>query len=269
VSDAARLLSAYDAQLRDLVPDPLPAGMIVERDGPILRFLHLGGRGFVTYRDLGGLEGAELDQLIARQVRLFAERGSRFEWKLRGHDRPADLPERLRAAGLVPEDEETIEIAPVSLVAGPPRLPEGVALREAAGRRDLERIEAMEKTVFGTDHGPLADVLEAERDADPDGITIVLAEAGEAVVCAGWIRFEGGTDFATLWGGGTLPAWRHRGVYRAMVACRANLAARRGFRLLQTDASSASRPILEALGFIPVTTTTPYIWSPSSALPGS
>ena len=86
--DVAELLAAYDAQVRDRVPDPLPRGVTVERDGPLLRFLGLAGRGFVVYRDLGGLEGGDLDELIARQVHVFAERGERFEWKLHGHDRP-------------------------------------------------------------------------------------------------------------------------------------------------------------------------------------
>jgi GNAT superfamily N-acetyltransferase len=81
-------------------------------------------------------------------------------------------------------------------------------------------------------------------------------------VCAAWIRFEGDTEFATLWGGATLPDWRRRGIYRATVAYRTRLAARRGFRYLETDASDDSRPILERLGFTAVTTTTPYIWSP-------
>jgi hypothetical protein len=30
------------------------------------------------------------------------------------------------------------------------------------------------------------------------------------------------------------------------------------------DASSESRPILERLGFVAVTTTTPFIWSPTT-----
>jgi GNAT superfamily N-acetyltransferase len=89
-----------------------------------------------------------------------------------------------------------------------------------------------------------------------------LAEAGETVVCAGWVRFQAGTEFATLWGGSTLPAWRSRGVYRAVVAYRAQLAAAHGFRYLEVDASSESRPILERLGFVAVTSTTPYVWSP-------
>jgi GNAT superfamily N-acetyltransferase len=264
VPDAAELLAAYDAQLRAHVPDRLPDGVTVERDGPLLRFLGLAGRGFVLYRDLGGLDGAELDELIARQARVFAERGERFEWKLHGHDRPADLPRRLRAAGFVPEDEETVVISPVAPLARPPELPDGVALREVTERSDLDRVAELERTAWerGGDDGSLAESLEAEREADPEGLTIVVAEAGAEVVCAGWVRFERGTDFATLWGGATLPAWRGRGIYRATVAYRARLAAGRGFRFLQVDASDDSRPILERLGFTAVTTTTPYVWSP-------
>lgn len=90
----------------------------------------------------------------------------------------------------------------------------------------------------------------------------MVAEAGAEVVSAAWMRFERGTEFATMWGGATLSEWRGRGIYPALVAHRANLAAERGFRYLETDASSDSRPILERLGFVPVTTSTPYVWSP-------
>lgn len=263
MSDVPSLLAAYDAQVRDRMPDPLPRGVTVERDGPLLRFLGLATRGFVVYRDLGGLEGADLDELIARQVHVFAERGERFEWKLHGHDRPTDLPQRLRAAGFMPEETETIVIAPVGDIAGEPRLPDGVSIREVTSRADFERVAALERAVWG-DHDQqswLVDMLESERAVDPDALTIVVAEAGVNVVCAAWIRFEGDTEFATLWGGATLPEWRRRGIYRATVAYRANLAAGRGFRYLETDASDDSRPILERLGFTAVTTSTPYVWS--------
>ena len=111
--------------------------MTVELTDRFLRFLGLAGRGFVLYRDLGGLEGPELDELIARQVRVFAERGEGFEWKLHGHDQPIDLPQRLRAAGFVPEDTETIVIARVA-ESTQVRLPDGVSLREVASRADFD-----------------------------------------------------------------------------------------------------------------------------------
>jgi hypothetical protein len=175
VADVAELLAAYDAQLRARVPERLPGGASAERDGPLLRLLGLGGRGFVGYRDLGGLEGGAVDELIARQVRVFTDRDEAFEWKVHGHDRPADLTQRLRAAGFVPEDEETVVIAPVAEIAGPPNLPDDVFLREVTERRDLDRIAAMEAAVWGDDHGWLAANLEAEWKADPDAITIVVA----------------------------------------------------------------------------------------------
>jgi GNAT superfamily N-acetyltransferase len=261
--DPAQLLVAYDSQLRARVPERRPPGLEYEWDGPVLRFTGFGDQGWVLYRDLGGLEGSALDELIERQVRVFAERGERFEWKYHGHDRPADLPERLRRAGFETEDLETIVIARVADIAGPPSLPEGVTLRDVTERADLERIAAMEAAVWGDDHGWLPDGLGKELAADPDGMSIVVAEADGVVVCAAWIRYEHGTDFATLWGGATLPDWRGRGIYKATVAHRAGLAAERGFSYLEVDASDDSRPILERLGFVPVTTTTPFVWSPA------
>jgi GNAT superfamily N-acetyltransferase len=264
--DVSPLLDAYGAQLRAHVHDRLPDSVTVERDGPLVRTVGFGNRGFVEYRHLAGLDGEELDTLIARQVQIFAERGEPFEWKLHSYDRPPDLPRRLRLAGFVPEDEETVVIASVDDAAGRPLLPDGVSLREVTDRSDLDRIAAFEQNVWedGEDRGWLAESLEAERTADPLGLRIVVAEAGGVIVCAGWVRFEHGTDFATLWGGTTMPAWRGRGIYRALVAYRASLAAQRGFRFIQVDASSASRPILERLGFSAVTTTTPYVWSPDA-----
>lgn len=262
--DVSELLAAYDGQVRARVPDPLPLGVTVERDGPLLRFSGLGGRGFVVYRDLGGVEGDDLDELIVRQVHVFGELGESFEWKLHGHDRPADLPVRLRAAGFVPEDTETVVIAPVAEIAADVQLPDDVSLREVTSRADLERIAGFEQVVWGDedDHRWLVDMLESERAVDPGALTIIVVEADASVVCAAWIRFERGTEFATFWGGATRPEWRRRGIYRATVAYRANLAAKAGFRYLETDASDDSRPILERLGFTAVTTTTPYVWSP-------
>lgn len=261
--DVGLLLHAYDAQLRAHVHDRLPGSVQVERDGPLLRTVGFGGRGYVEYRDLAGLDGAELDALIARQVQVFAGRGERFEWKLHGHDRPADLPDRLRAAGFVPEETETVVIGRVDAVAAEPSLPEGVVIREVSERGDFARIARLEEAVWNEDHSWL-DALAEEREADPEGLRIFVAEAGDLDVSAGWMRFPSGTEFVTFWGGGTLPAWRGRGIYRALVAHRAKLAAERGRRYVEVDASDDSRRILERLGFVPVTTTTPYVWSPSA-----
>ena len=86
----------------------------------------------------------------------------------------------------------------------------------------------------------------------------MIAVAGDTPIAAARVEFHAGTDFASLWGGGTLAAWRGRGVFRSLVAYRAALAAARGFRYLQVDALPDSRPILKRLGFVELAMTTPF-----------
>jgi GNAT superfamily N-acetyltransferase len=262
VLDPARLLAAYDEQLRGHAE--ADGSVVSERDGPVVR-VHYAGRGFLSYRTLDGLTGAALDALIERQVAHFAERDQAFEWKTRAHDEPADLPDRLCAHGFVPEPTETVVVGLARELATDPELPPGVALRAVTDDADLVCVAAMESAVWSEDRAWLTDDLRIRVRV---GDTVVLAaEAADEVVSAGWVVYRPGTDFAGLWGGSTLAAWRGRGIYRALVARRAQLAVAEGYRYLQVDASDESRPILERLGFVPVTTTTPYIWTPPGRSP--
>jgi predicted GNAT family acetyltransferase len=228
----------------------------------VTRFLGFLGQGWVEYRDLGDLDEDALDALIARQIARFRERGERFEWKLHGHDRPPFLADRLVAAGLRADEQETVVIAAIEDLDLAVEPPAGVVIREVHERKDLDRIMAMETTVWGEDNATHADDLERERDADPAALRIFVAEADGDVVSAAWMRLPPHTEFGTLWGGSTLPAWRRRGIYRALVARRAQVARDSGRRYVEVDALDTSRPILERLGFRAVTTTTPYVWRP-------
>lgn len=263
MTDAASLLRLYDEQLRAHVHDREPEGVTIDRDGPVLRITGFGPGGWLLYRDLGGLDGDALDAFIRRQVAYFADRAMAFEWKLHGHDLPADLPDRLAAAGFVPDERETILIAPIERVGLDAEPPEDVVIREVQGPADYDRIAALEAAVW-SDDGSAAwiESLAAEVAADPEGTRVFLALAADVAVSAAWIRFPSNTDFGTLWGGATREEWRGRGIYRALVARRARVAIERGRRYLQVDASDDSRPILEGLGFIVAGTTTPYNWTP-------
>ncbi|MDH6574954.1 GNAT family N-acetyltransferase [Kitasatospora sp. MAP5-34] len=262
MTDTDQLLAAYDDQLRG-AGEPGP-GTVHEYDGRLLRVTG-GHQGFLTApRDLG-VRGDELDALIARQRDHFAARGESVEWKTRGHDEPADLTDRLVAAGFVPEGRETVIVGHTADLATDPVLPAGVTLRQTADPADLHRIGAMETAVWGRDMSFLGDFLVHRTTAEPDGIVVLVAEADGEVVSAAWLMLRNGVDFAGLWGGSTLSEWRGRGIYRALVARRAQLAAERGYKYLHVDASDDSSPILQRLGLRAVTTTTPYVWSPPAA----
>ncbi|BAL85720.1 putative GCN5-related N-acetyltransferase [Actinoplanes missouriensis 431] len=258
--DTAALLAAYDAQMR-MPPGTVPAGEIHEHDGPLLRIVgeHMGRiRG---PRDLG-VSGAALDRLIARQRDYFRDRDQAVEWKVRAHDLPAELPERLVAAGFVAQGPSTVLIGVAEEVATEPVLPDGVVLRRVSEAGDLRRIADHETVVWGFDLSWVAGHLGAHVKADPDHITILVAETDDQIVCAAWTIYSPGTDFGALLGGTTLEQWRGRGLYRAILAARAREAAARGFRLLHVDASPDSAPILRRCGFHEVTTSRHYQWTP-------
>ncbi|QPP10520.1 GNAT family N-acetyltransferase [Streptomyces bathyalis] len=240
-------------------------GVTYEQDGPLVRAVG-GFRAFVFGPRDSGLRGADLDRLIARQRDRFAAREETAEWRIHAHDEPRDLPERLRAAGFVPGDGKTVLVGASAELATEPPAPEGVVIRRVTDAGDMRRIAAVEASVWDMDLSWLARFLAERIAASPDGTAVLVAEAGEAggqVVAAGWMIFQAGRGFAGLRGGTTLPEWRGRGVYRALVAERARIAAARRLPYLQVDASDDSLPILRRLGFRTVTTVTPYVWRPA------
>jgi len=261
--DAATVLSEFDAQVRrSLLPDG--SGAVGERAGPVVRWMPSGGEGWsgVVWSDL---DSGTADAVIADQVRFFADRGEEFEWKLYSYDQPPDLGQRLLAAGFVAEDPEALMVADAGRIAGSAGtgggLPDGVRLVPVTDEAGLEAVAEVHDRVFGADP-KLRSALAVQLKNSPDTMVIVVAMAGDEPVSSARVSFGAGTDFAGLWGGGTLPQWRGRGIYRALVGYRARLAVTRGYRYLQVDASPESQPILERLGFTCLARTTPYIWSP-------
>jgi GNAT superfamily N-acetyltransferase len=181
-------------------------------------------------------DDGEVEPLVARM----REVPGYVEWKYYSHDGP-ELRERLLAAGLEPEDEETVVVAEAASIEPPAR---GVELREAT-----DEFNDLAASVFGRRaHG-----------IPKDSVAVVAMVDGQPV-SGGRVDFEQDVEFAGLFGGVTLPDYRRRGLYRATVAKRAELARERGYRWLYVDALPTSRPILERLGFVAITTTTPFVF---------
>ncbi len=259
--DDAALRATFDEQVRRRTQADEP-GACTETDGAIVREVARDGHGWsgITWSELA--DPATADQVIAAQVRYFAGLGRPFEWKLYDYDQPSDLGGLLTAAGFVPDEEEAVMVAEVPDIAADVPLPEGITLRPVTTEAEVQLLVQVHERVFGRDQSRLHRPLLDQFRENPGDMAMVLAMAGAEPVCEARVDFPPGTDFAGLWGGGTLPAWRGRGIYRALVAYRADLAARRGYRYLTVDASSDSEPILRWLGFRCLARTTPYRWTP-------
>jgi GNAT superfamily N-acetyltransferase len=251
--DLPAVLAAFDEQMRRH-PGESP-GVRVGAAARVTRTV--GSDGSWSSVVWSRLSEADADEVIAGEL---ARATGEFEWKLYSHDGPADLPERLRAAGLTPEPVETLMVADVADLELPVTAPDGVRLATVDDEDGVDTMLAVHVEVFGpgTTHPGMVGAVRASLGRRPPPTVAVIAWARDVAVSAGRVEFHDGTDFAGLWGGGTLPQWRGRGVFRALVGHRAVLARERGFRYLQVDALPTSRPILERMGFQALAETTPW-----------
>jgi hypothetical protein len=259
MSDADDLLAAYDEQLRGESETRSAGGRF--RLGPLAVGVFAGDRGFISYRDLGGLEGDPLRALIQEVTdRLAADPAIRaIEWKTRGHDRVEGLHEALLDAGYAPQEPESIMIGAAELLALDLPLPDGVVLRAVTELEDVRRASAAADRAFDEEPSE-ARALETFQRIAEGGDEMWVAELDGEIVCTGRLSPVPGTEFAGIWGGATRADQRRRGIYRALTAARAKSAVARGVRYINSDSTEYSRPILERSGFRRVSTTTPYEW---------
>ncbi|MBN9100979.1 MAG: hypothetical protein J0I49_23130 [Pseudonocardia sp.] len=196
-----------------------PQAVLAAHDEQVRRGTVEDGWRGVTWSDLSA---DTADAAIAEQVRRFAGTGS-WEWKHYSHDEPADLPDRLVAAGFRPEPAETLLVAEIADLALDVPPPAGVDLVEVVDARGAAALVSVHDAVFGGDHSVVGRSVLARRST----VAAVVAVAGDRAVSAGRVEFCAGTDFAGLRGGGTLPEWRGRGLFRALVAGATRSTARR------------------------------------------
>ena len=251
--NAARVLALFDAQVRrDIAAEP---GVRVERCYRCVRIAGLFN--CILYSEL---DADTADREITEQIDYFARRGARFEWKLHGHDRPADLGERLARAGFTLEETETLMVLDLHDELPDAAPPAGIEIREvddATGLADLSRVG---ECAFGVDYSAMNDTFLARLPLGT--VTFYVAYSGAEPVAAARLETPPAGEFAGLYGGGTVPAYRRRGIYRSLIGVRAREALRRGYRYLNVDAAEPSAAILERLGFTPLTSVQTWTWRP-------
>jgi len=255
----ADILATYDREVRaGARPDSADAR--IERTGKVVRQIaSAAGWNGVLWSEV---DEDDADAVIAEQVALYTELGREFEWKTYSHDTPADLGTRLKAAGFVPDDDETLLIAETKSQLPGVEPPEGVRLEAVTDMAGVELMVRANERAFERNGSWLREAMRAHLAEDSGNLLAVVALAGDEPVSSARMELIPGTRFAGLWGGGTVPEWRGRGIYRALISYRARIAAERGYEFLQVDATENSRPILEGLGFAKLSTTTPYLYTP-------
>jgi ribosomal protein S18 acetylase RimI-like enzyme len=260
MNDPAGLLALYDDQLR--TEAETESALSVTRFGPLHLATFAGGRGFVTYRELGGADPETIRRLVAHALAHYQADPviNKVEWKTRGHDHAPGLHLALLEFGFCADEPESIMIGEARLLAVDVDLPDGVIVRRVTEEADVRAMSVVFGEVLGDpDPEETAKAL-LQRVSVDDGMELWVAEVRGRIIGTGRLEAVPGTDFAGIWGGAVPEDWRGRGIYRALTSARARSALRMGKRLINSDSTEYSRPILERSGLVKVSTTTPYIW---------
>ncbi len=240
------VLHAYDREMR--LEPPLEPGEIVERFDGLVRVR--GSHNMIIY---SRLEAKDVAAVVAKQAAFFREAGEAVEWKLYAHDRPSNLSDALEANGFEPDERETLMALDLT------RKIEFAASTEVDVRAvrtpfELDTYVAVSERAFGSQPKTAAAGLAVRLFGKGASTIASIAYVDGRPAAAGRLELPTGRSFASMWGGGTDPDLRKRGIYRTLVAERARAARERGYAYLTVDALDTSRPILERLGFVPITT---------------
>jgi hypothetical protein len=188
--DLPAVLTAFDEQMRRRpVAGP---GARVEVDERVTRTVGTDASwSAVVWSDL---TEANADEVIAAEV---ARSTGALEWKLYSHDRPADLPDRLKAAGLQPEPVETLMVAEIADLDLPVAEPAGVRLVGVDDAQGVESMLGVHEKVFGSGsvHPGTVEAVRTALGLRPRPIEAVVAWAGDVAVSAGRVEFHEGTEF--------------------------------------------------------------------------
>ncbi len=246
----SEILALYDAEMR--ADPPRSAGVWYEWDGDVVRSVGLWN--VVMY---WCLSEADADSAIAEQAARARSAGEALEWKVYDHDVPPAIGRMLERAGFVADPRETLMVLDLARGLPDDAVRAGVEIRAIVDEAGVGDFCSVSDAAFGRH-----DLVKAEvyvRSLGDSALTLFVVYRDGTPVSSGRLQLPPGRSFASMWGGGTVPGQRGRGMYRALVSHRAREARRRGYRYLTVDAAVMSRPILERLGFAPLTGITGYV----------
>lgn len=244
--DPKQILALYDQDRRgvDLF------GMHREETPHLVRHISPDGEGMIIYSNL---DAANVEEVIQEQIAHFESRGCDFSWVVFQHDTPANLKDRLLAHGFLAEEPDAVLI--LAIEDGSPVLLEPVRhdVRRIDDPEDIDDVLTIRQQVWQGDYSSMARSLTRRLVDAPESLGVYVAYMDGRPVSTAQISFFQNGHFAGLVQAATLPDYRGRGLYTALVAVRVQEARQRGIRFLDADASPMSRPILEKLGFQRIT----------------
>jgi GNAT superfamily N-acetyltransferase len=258
--DTGQIISLYDAEMR--IDPPTDLGGTLRKQPGLIAFDAPDSSsrgGWILYTHL---DEASVDAAIKAQVDHYQHKNKPFEWKVFDHDKPANLKARLLEHDFEPEPPEALMV--LDLANAPTELwqPPTHTIHRITHPDEVDCVVEVLEEVYQQPRPHIGDMLRADLVKAPDLLSVYLAMVDDQPASCAWVYFHRDRQFGELFGGSTVPEFRGRGFYKALVAVRAQEARLRRVRFLSVDASDMSRPILERLGFKVLLYSQPFVWEP-------
>ncbi len=244
--DAKQILALYDQDRKEVEIFDMQR----EESSHIVRHISSDGSGLIIY---SSLNSANVEKVIREQVSHFEDKACDLTWIVYQHDTPANLKDRLLAHGFEAQEPEATLFLDLN------HIPQGLL---QPVRHDVRRIDdpdnvddvlTIRQRVWQGSSGRQRRQL-AKRLVDaPHSLCLYVAYVDGKPASTAQVSFYPQRPFASLVRAATLPGYRGRGLFTALVTILVQETRQRGIRFLDTDASAMSRPILEKLGFQPLT----------------
>ena len=250
------ILALYDQDRKHVeIPD-------MQREGAahVVRHISAEGEGLIIYSDLNA---GSADRVISEQVSHF--QGRNLTWIVYGHDRPPDLKERLLARGFEAEEPEELLVLDLEQVPAAVLEPVSHDVRRISQPSQLGDVIAIHQQVWRDSFEGWRERLARRLVEAPESLSLYAAYVDGAAASTAQVSYYVGGMFASLVRAATLPSYRGRGLFTALVATLVQDALTRGVRFLDTDAGPMSRPILEKLGFMWLSTMQSFTLSAGAA----
>lgn len=208
------------------------------------------------------LEDADVERVIAEQVRHYLALNAELEWKVYTHDYPADLRQRLERHGFEIGERETVVVLDLSDRPTWIDAPSPHRVVHVSSPAQLALYRTLAESIFGGSYECIVNEVASAISVGSTQHRAYIGHYGDEPASVGRLHTHPRGAFASLYGGGTLEERRGLGLYRANVAARARDALALGARYLLVDALPTSQPTLERLGFVRLTETWPCRLSP-------
>jgi len=240
--DPKHILELYDQDRKSVSL----FGMQREETSHLIRHVSPTGEGVVLYSNLNS---TNVEEVIQEQIAHFESRESNFSWVVFQHDCPANLKDLLLARGFLSEEPDAIMVLDIENLSQVLMKPISYDVQRISDPEKIDDVLSIRQQVWQSDYSSMAQSLSERLIEAPESLGLYVVYVDGKPVSTAQISFFKRCHFAGLVHSATLPGFRGRGLYTALIAARIQEAKRRSIRFVDADASPMSRPILEKLGF--------------------